>query len=247
MTTTIDYNEYILPDMAIFQVEEDDDIEVLLMKSGDIRKNLNVVLHKKAGTLQEAAGQMMNIDKKWFRMMKDFQYYRGGYPSENSPARIDAFVDNIANIAILSDIVGYTELTDKLAALDIHLTVGPKAKMQPGTWKNTKSLDSITNEPPRTMAGKISQFWKWMKEACELQSEICKKADVIKITHADAVEKQMSMQKSDYRDCVDFQWKHEANRKIDTSLEKYKETVFSKNAADDVITNIVLVDSEKAA
>lgn len=66
----------------------------ILKRSTSTRNYINNVLYKKYKKFAEAAEYVSEGDVTYdrFKSMVDYEHYLGGYPSENSPAKIDATI-----------------------------------------------------------------------------------------------------------------------------------------------------------
>lgn len=66
----------------------------ILRRSTSTRNYINNVLYKKYKKLAEAAEYISEGDVTYdrFKSMVDYEHYLGGYPSDNSPAKIDATI-----------------------------------------------------------------------------------------------------------------------------------------------------------
>lgn len=65
-------------------------------ESGKIRFDINENLHKQMNNLAKIFKAVSQDESKVFFVLKDMEYYTGGYPSENSPPKLDEVLDKFA-------------------------------------------------------------------------------------------------------------------------------------------------------
>ena len=155
-----------------------------------------------------------NCDPKFFNLLKDLQYYTGGYPSDDSPPKIDVLVEKIAAVAAWYHALGkldeLNEALEKQCGMVISPTpnvLDPTAAPSQQPERAEKYLNKIdpSGDWAQKAPGELAQFI--LDEGCEAQRDICYNADQIKITIGEQVEAQYDMKPSRFRDVVRVQSK----------------------------------------
>ena len=170
-----------------------DVIKQNLVKSAQIRLDLNDNLHKEAYNIRKEFKDIFKSDPKTFAELKDLKYYRGRYPTENTPPRIDTLCNKVANLLQLSEYVGDTELKDMMTSRGITITI-----QEPKIFNPELSYEEARDA------------FDWlMGRALENQKEICNQADLIKIDgYQEFVQESgEEIEKSDYILCVQNKYK----------------------------------------
>jgi len=133
---------------------------------------------------------MFSVPKRTLKFISDLNYYKGGYPSETSPPRINALLERVGVAAqFFNEIDRLDELNNVLAAYGFELTmtnehaakvVGDDSRID----DDKKAMRAF--EDLKMTAGDVSgspkEVVEWFLERTfNLQHTICTMADTIKI------------------------------------------------------------------
>ncbi len=213
--------------------------EEKLQKSSETRWTLNEDLHPIMKKLATMFKLVFNEKPKFFKFVKDALYYKGGYPKEDSPARLDVFVENFAKLYLYYAKLGLTkEIDEKLNLYGLK----------------TNLIEEITNEDYDVSKESFSEFSKlWYEifndknipsktdiptksneilkilvdEGLSLQSTICQLADTIKIDDANEVEQNCEIKRPHYVKAVNLKYKTLKNKPLDKDIENIKKNIES--------------------
>lgn len=142
-----------------------------------------------------------------YNMLKDFKYYTGGWPSEDSPPRFDAFAEKTGLIIAWLHAIGrgdelnrfYSNYGIRVEVTDpIDLaTVADEKKFDKALHRYYGSrAEELLNMDPQELACHLIDI------GCDAQRDICNIADAIKIDIGEAVEKDHKISVSKFRDLV---------------------------------------------
>ena len=174
--------------------------------AADIRVEIDEDLHSRYKAMKGLFEEIFGLEGSAFKQAVDMVYYAGGYPSENSPAKIDVLVDNVLAIAKIFHAterlhILYKKFEDRGMKLILNEVILEKpvafTTKQQVAWKFITAA-----EFPET---NIALLKKIMDEALILQAEICEKADRIKITMAEKVEDEHQIRKPNFVKAVRFE------------------------------------------
>jgi len=211
-----------------------------LAKSSETRFTLNEDHHPRIKKLSEIFSRVFGEEGKIFKLIEGMLYYTGGYPSENSPPRLDELVERFANVcryyAFIDKDIEITNLLEK------HSIVVNITKMKNDAFKPTpedkeaiKKLFKELNIDESMPQTKLDLFNKIMNEALDEQKIICQLADTIKIDDASVIDEQCEIIKSAYIKAVNMKYKEMKDKSIDKDVQRIDKTVQSLT---EVINNI---------
>ena len=120
-----------------------------------------------AKDLNEDEKELQKKFRKIFKKVVDYYHYTGGWPKENTPAKLETLADNVECALKYLDFAQISDFRDKLAARGIYID-DKKSKtlkddypsIKEETWENLKSM---------------------LDDASTCQGKICNSADEIKI------------------------------------------------------------------
>lgn len=198
-------------------MEYDEKVIENIEKSAQLRYDINEDYTKKMKGLKKQFEEVFGIDKKYFKLFKDIKYYRGGYPSETSPSKIDSMIEPIAELLSLSEFVNDPELKNKFKEYGISISFDNNIELK-------YSHDHMKRDDM------IHLFNILLNDALETQGMICCKSDEIKITNYEEFNKisEVEIDKSIYKTIVNSYYrkiKELENEKIREKIKKSKESL----------------------
>lgn len=191
------------------------------------------------GKLSKIYKGFFGRDPKEFRYAKDIFYYKGGWPSPNTPPRAKGLADHIADAYMILSFIGKDkELEDYLAARglklepidpdgfdysylleDIDWTLDKKReKMVKENWEELFGTTKVPDDPKEVLT-------KLMNVACDKQKVICELADKIKIDKGGYVEEECEIKVSDYTKAVNLKYRKTKGQDITDTLENIEKEV----------------------
>lgn len=186
-----------------------------LDESGNVRKEINDVHRRSLKDLQIQFSKVTGLDHRLFIIAKDMLYYSGGYPNENSRAKLDVMVERFAAICKILRFLGEESILNeylKQYGIDVKITVGFENKEVDFEGKKQKMSD-VSNS--------------LMEKALSLQEIICKLSDSIKIVAADEVEKKCGIKRPHFVGAVNLKYKQLKGRNLDDDLSKINVDIVS--------------------
>ena len=207
-------------------------------KCGKIRLEINDVHHKEMNLIAQIYQAVFNRDSGEFRYAKDILYYKGGWPSEHTPARAESLAKHIfQSYLILSYIDQETELVDFLKEYGLSLTLiegkesfykknlvgdcqwkldGNRRAKVHQVWEELFPKDEIPSRPKQLLSF-------IMKKAMEKQKVICTLADQIKLEVAPVVEDQCNIKRKNFMDTVSMESRRQKDRDVSNDIIKKKD------------------------
>lgn len=196
-----------------------------IKESAKIRYNLNENLHRQANKIRNKFKQIFNFEPRYFTKLKDLHYYRGGWPSENTPPRIETFSKNIIEMIHLYEFLGDDELKNILMEGGIEIKVhGNDEKFKNNSLNKEQMLSALNN---------------LLLAAIEVQGEICREADKIKIENYEefVILSDNFIKKGDYTLCVQNEYLNIKESDKSRFEENFDETISSLETAINIIKN----------
>lgn len=205
--------------------------EDLVEECVETRTYIDDILHPRYSELKKAFESLFNLDAKVFKRVNDLIYYQGGYPSENSPAKAEALADDIASALMVFDFIGNSQLKRLLEKRGININISSNPLLLTLNIPDEKwnevigvlGVGYVTHEEKRNSLEILQQM---IKEAQDLQGQICSKADSIKIEGAEIAEKDHKVDKPNFLKAVQLgsflrrKGSEKAREKIDAVLEQ---------------------------
>jgi hypothetical protein len=160
----------------------------------EIRKELNGVLHKDYKSLRVVFGALFDVNPSVLKMISDFNYYMGGWPSPDSPSRISKFVENFGTLAKYYSAIGRLDEINELLipfgfeispVVESNITVKIDNLNGKVVLKHLKRI--VTNYDFKATPDAKDMIEWFLKTTHDLQAEICQKADKIKIDIFDEI------------------------------------------------------------
>ena len=188
-----------IKNVKIYQEKLDESIE--------IRKEINEELWTEMKSLSKSFFETTGCTNKEFISVKNHLYYKGGYPNENSRARLENTVENFVSLCRILDFLGRTDdLNEYLKTYGLKIEI-----LNP--MKKDKLIINAAN--------------KIMNKALELQAIICEKADIIKITNAQEIDEQCEIIKNHFIKEVNLNVKKQKGSKTEGIDEKFDKEIIS--------------------
>lgn len=199
----------------------------------EIRKELNTVHHKDFAKLGKVFGALFGVNNNTLKLLSDMNYYRGGYPGENSPPKLDALFDKAGTVIRFYEAVGrLDEINEVLAKYGFEVTKKNHQKIEASraALEETPAMTRATNlayERGFVWSDDISEMIEWFLNHTEnLQGTICEMADNIKIELFSRVESKIdgAIDKSGFNTAVNTvakkRIKEESHRDTGSLIEK---------------------------
>ncbi len=146
-----------------------------------IRAKINTVLHSRMGKLALLYEYITGDERSNFKMTKDMLYYVGGWPSENTPPRMESIVKRISGLLRVLTYIDRSGKFEKYCR-EYGITITLDNPMSIVT--DESKLNRLVNkEFPGEFDGLDSNqiVSKAFDMGITLQSEICALADEIKV------------------------------------------------------------------
>lgn len=175
------------------------------------RKQINETLALRMKNLRDAFSNLFGVNKNKFTLLKDMLYYQGGWPTDDSEAKLhDAFM----NFSFILKFYTYLGKEDEIKKYckKFGMTVEiDKRKIE--NLQKVK-LDRLCSEDWYKCFGKtpmprktIDYVNKIFEEAMIVQKEICERADSIKIYAAKKAEIMCSVKEKNFINAVNVSYK----------------------------------------
>lgn len=167
-----------------------------------LRQELNSVYWKYYNDLSRVFAYIFDAEYRTLKQVSDINYYRGGWPSEKTPPRLDTLVKTFSTVVrYYSEIGRLGEINSLLALHGLHVEVKPTKEKSLLTFNNpfTESADHPVQKHLKNVVDYSGSFahlktskdiieW-FLAQTAVLQKTICDKADRIKIDLYDEVKK----------------------------------------------------------
>lgn len=217
-----------------------------LNEAASTRYELNEIHHKEMNTAVKLFADAFGQNRKDLIFVKNSLFYKGGYPSENTPPRLETLVKQMATI------VKYFQYSGKMHELDPYLSqYGLKVSFEdssffdeidvPVSQLDKKKINKIKqsynalfhpeNEDEVFSLNKKSIFTKVLDFMMDKQHVICAKADSIKLEAAEKIEEECDIKKPNFIKAVYLKYKTLKNGDISEELIKVDEQMDNMEAA----------------
>jgi len=215
-----------------------------------IRKELNEVHHKKMGKYALSFEYLTGEFRQSFKWVKDMLYYKGGWPSENTPPKLQTSIKKIASI---SKILKYLDLDDELNTYceQYGIEINVLAPLDETVFNKDKCINSLiklnlfTSEIiERIKTLNVKEIMKILiTNGVELQAVICARADDIKENIGYNVKNDCDIEKNIFSSIVNIKNIHNENtqlgtKQINNNLNKISQIKDSLDLAFDESRNI---------
>jgi hypothetical protein len=209
-------------------------VDTVLAQSVEIRKEITAEGWHKYGRFAYLFQQIFGDDRNILKAITDLHYYQGGWPSENTPARLDTLLHKFGQTYQYFEVLGRTsDINDFLHSnygIKISRTKQMPVKIVKGAFeenlvkKYMKELGvkyTAKQTPAQILSGMIS-------ECMELQGFICEKADQIKIENYGKVNQIIKVEKGQFSKTVNLKARKQ------NLLEKKKSPTRVKEKVEDI-------------
>lgn len=206
------------------------DFEQEFEEAVEIRKNINGVLRKTYNDMSLVFSALFQCDKSDLKKISDANYYKGGYPSENSPPKISTFIRNAGITAKYFHEIGrLDEINSYMRVYGFELTPVADELRYTKNFKSDKKIDKaidfLKSHYGFEIKNEASDMIEWFLERTEnLQREICESSDEIKDVLYPQVEVKSDVSKSGFIGAVNakanLDIKREKNKDISSNLDK---------------------------
>jgi hypothetical protein len=154
-----------------------------------IRKELNQVHWKDFNRLAIVFASVFKVPEKDLKLLSDMNYYRGGYPAEESPARLDALFWKAGTVARYWHELGrLDEVNQALSFYGMEIRPVEGYTWLEATDEDLGSTRKVTKAHDRALqmgfrlGATVRDTLQWFLDATHgLQGTICSMADEIKI------------------------------------------------------------------
>lgn len=200
-----------------------------LKESTGIRIEINTVHNKEMGKYAKLFKTIFNR-KNTYKFIKDMIYYKGGWPTDETPARLESLAQKTAKAAYFLNYIGDDTFVKYCKQYGISITLENLVEETVGhnePIKNEAQLDSdwydiFNKQRPKD---KRECFNELISIGCGLQEIICEAADEIKITNAGIVEKDCEIKKPNFVKVVNINASPNKQKQIEKIKKNSKEIV----------------------
>jgi hypothetical protein len=172
---------------------------------GQIRHEINSQLYDKGiGPIKKLSEEVLALSKPHYKLIHDMLYYTGGYPKEDSPSRLNEFLDRFIALYHYFKFLGHeAQIDDYLQTAGISIKTDYDLKDEPLLFDDEKSKEIDEKWQGAFPGEDMSQFntrkkflEKLLDRSLALQGDICHLADTIKIDTAEKVEEECKIKKT---------------------------------------------------
>jgi hypothetical protein len=203
-------------------------------KCSKVRYEINEDLYKKGmNPLQKIAFYLVGIETHDYKLIHDMNYYKGGYPKEETPPKLHTFLNKFIVVVKWFQFMGWFEKIDKYlreAGISIVITMpiedGEIFQDYKGNSKDSKKFIKAWSRiyPEQEPETKFKTVRAVMDECLErsydIQKDICDLADSIKIDAAGNVESECEILKPHFMKAVVLKYKENKNAERGKGIEK---------------------------
>jgi hypothetical protein len=179
--------------------------ETLVNDAAEIRVDLDESLHPAFGHLKtvfDIAFKELGFRRADFKRLSDMVYYKGGYPSENSPPREEALANVIAALAKLELLHDRQSLQNLLAQrgvyLEVHQEIGQSYTTSEKDGKRLIESWQALGKTGTPSTSRTELLKDLVETAQKLQTVICSRADEIKVDAAQTAEDEHKIRKPNF-------------------------------------------------
>jgi len=195
-----------------------------LSKSTSIREKINDIYAPTMRDLRKLFTNAFSEEGSDFTTLKDMLYYQGGWPTENTPPRMENLFKKVRIIAKYSTFLAIEHEFDQYCK-QFGVVVTPMGNpedhlecsgFEDSTKFNTEWNEIFAGNPPPT---KKEILQKLLKCAMDTQGEICECADQIKLDHGEKVENECRMSQGIFSKSVNLKVKKDKGGDIDDQVQ----------------------------
>jgi|WetSurMetagenome_2_1015567.scaffolds.fasta_scaffold01141_14 hypothetical protein len=165
-----------------------------------VRYEINSQLYDQGiGPIKKLSEEILGLPKPHYKLIHDMLYYKGGYPKDDSPSRLNDFLDRF--IALYK----YFEFLDHVDEIENYLnnagiTINLKNKIQDEHLDFPEDIlqkwETAFPDEDINLFNTTKKFLdKLLDRSLALQVDICQLADSIKIDTAEKVEEECKIKK----------------------------------------------------
>lgn len=177
-------------------------------EGAEIRSELNKKHHKHLGKLALLFNYAFEYSTHTFKYLNDIVYYKGGWPKENTPPRLETLIKHVSSVIQFFTLAGKTEeLNEYCEKYGIEITIKKpfdcfnNNKLHDG-FKFNKLLKKLYPDIKLESKKEIINFL--FDEGNDVQEIICKLADEIKLENAKMVQAKCNIKKKHYVNIVNI-------------------------------------------
>jgi hypothetical protein len=208
--------------------------------SGQIRFLINEQYYgEKFTPIKKIFQHLTGREKSDLKFIHDMIYYKGGYPKEDSPPKMDAILDKFVTLVRYFQLLGKSdEINKKLLERGVKIEItDPMEDKQIVFSQRFQEMEEADQDELLDVWFKIfpgeninqldiytSELMKKLLElSLPLQAEICNASDSIKIINSAAVEERTGIKKKNFLEAVKLKYKEMVDdTKKEKALEKIK-------------------------
>jgi hypothetical protein len=195
-----------------------------LKKSTPIREQIANIHAPTLRTLRSLFTNAFSMEGKEFTLLKDMLYYKGGWPTEETPPRMETL---FSKVAVIAKYCTFLEIEDEfdIYCKQFGIVVTPMGDptdyLEVSGFEDTSKFNTQWNEifagdPPIT---KKEILEKLLECGLKTQKEICELADKIKLEHGTKVELSCKMAKGTFSKAVNLKLRKDQGRDIDDQVQ----------------------------
>jgi hypothetical protein len=213
-------------------------------ESVGIRIDINENYHPVMSKLRKLFNLSTFKKPKFFKILNDFVYYKGGYPRPDSPPKLNDFLDIFGNIFQLYKFLGNESEINQILEDNYGIKVSVVSSsdldepLEIMKLKKFQKLWSQVFDEEYDGQSKKEIIEKLVDRGQDLQSTICKLADQIKIDNAKEVEEKCEVKKSIFIPIVNLKSNYVRSGNDDV-FEKIKKINDDNQVFNDVVNKVI--------
>ena len=227
--------------------------EEKLNEATSIRYELNEMHHKEMNSFGTLFREAFGLPTRLFMTGKNMAYYKGGYPKETSPPKLQSLLSEVAQVVKLFQYLGMMdELRPYLNEFGLEISVTPEA-MQSFTISADTPIETLKKKKMEKVQALYNELFKpdeetevfnmskkalaqkLMSAALLKQKTICALADSVKLDIAEEVEVECDVAKPNFMRAVGLSVKRIKKGDIEEDLAKIDESIDNLEAAISVL------------
>ena len=187
----------------------------------ELKRNLDENLWKQMIDLGKQFNKLTGLSCREFQLVKNMIYFQGGWPTHNTKPRLDTIVSNFSTICRVLSFLGRTkELERYCNQYGIRITITKPIV-------NSSDLSSMSREANHLL-----------DKALNLQKEICKVSEVIKLKYAKKVENACGILIPHFLRDVRLTAKYQRKRTVDDDLQNFNLEISSARQVAESISRL---------
>jgi len=212
------------------QNEDQKDYIVLLEEGAKIQEELKVDHQSRMSRGRKLFKMMFGQKPGVFAFVKDLVYYKGGYPKDTTPPKIEPFLEKVGHFVLMYEALGNLDQINgymkakygvelKVADVGANVYVDGSVKYDEKiekVWAATFGFQDVPHNRKEVLK-------MLMEDALVTQKDICCLADQVKITLADKAESEFGIQRGPFCRAVGMKVAENAGKNVDEKLQKIEE------------------------